>query len=676
MVDRAQLAKSLSRRRAAFTGLAAFLALALLASAYGIAMQSTLSRQAEEENLAANLSQARMGALFVADHQGRLLDRLKAIASRNAFKKALKQGDGDELKSFMQPLISRREEISAVFLTGPDGSHIISLPALSADQLDKSVLKTREPWVSPVRKGPGGKPVVTISVPVGSGSERMGHLGLYQQPHYWNKFLARLTSRPGRTYHLLDQNGQLIAAGPMISPRGRDERAALAQAARHTLSERGQAGAWLVPVPGATWQSFIAAARVNGLNWSVVVVQDYASAMAPSQTLYRSLMVFLAVMLLCVLMLGWLLHQRYRMQQDLLSNLDVEARGLEAQVAERTAKLAASTERWRNLLEDLPDIVYDLDSQGRITFVSRSIQRVLGFRPSEVQGRPWRDLIMTVDRDKLARKRQEMKMGEPYSIVALRHLTKDGEVRWLSIRSRGVFDDNGELVGRRGVARDVTAEVIAQTQVRDLSGRLMSAQEDERKRVALDLHDDMGQTLSALKMGLQSLAARAADKDREELKRLISLSQDVTDRVRALAHRLRPSILDNFGLVPALTDLCESINDSGIMAVEHDLEPMEKGMLDPDQEIVLFRFAQEALTNAIKHAGSPRARVKLEVSNRLLRLSVRDWGHGFDWEKTLAQGRGLGLPGMVERLALISGRLNIESSANGTQLTAGVLLEE
>lgn len=675
MVDRDQLTKSLSRRRAAFTGLAAFLALAILASGYGIAVQSALSRRAEEENLAANLAQARMGALFVADHQGRLLERLQAIAGRNAFKQAMKRSDLHEIESFLQPLVSRQEEVSAAFLTGPDGACIFSIPALSKGQLRNSIVKNRQPWVSPVQQGPNGKPVVTISAPVGSGQGFMGQLGLHQQPDYWEFFLARLTSRPGRTYHLLDQNGHLVAAGPWANPAQMEERVALAQATRHTLTERGP-GAWLVPVPGATWQAFTAAAPVEGPNWSVVVLQDYASAMAPSQTLYRSLMVFLTVMVLCVLLLGWMLHQRYRMQQDLLSRLNEEALGLEAQVAERTAKLAASTERWRSLLEDLPDIVYDLDEQGNVTFVSRSIQQVLGFRPGEVQGCPWRDLIMAEDRGKLAQKREQVQLGAAMSIVALRHKTKGGGIRWLSIHSRGVFDEAGGLVGRRGVARDVTAEVIAQMQVRDLSGRLMRAQEDERKRVALDLHDDMGQILSALKMGLQALTARVPDGQRGEMQRLITLSQNVTDRVRALAYRLRPSILDNFGLGPALVDLCESINEAGLMTVDHELAPLDGVPMNPDQEIVLFRFAQEALTNASKHAGSSKALVKLVLRDSLLRLSVRDWGHGFDWGKALASGRSLGLPGMVERLVLISGRLNIESSSEGTLLTAVLLLGE
>ena len=185
--------------------------------------------------------------------------------------------------------------------------------------------------------------------------------------------------------------------------------------------------------------------------------------------------------------------------------------------------------------------------------------------------------------------------------MAIRFQPKLGPLRWLSIHSRGVTDAKGRLMGRRGVARDVTQQVLAEKQVHELSGKLINAQEEERKRLALDLHDELGQLLSALKIGLQTLSKDTPPDHMRELDRLTRLSQTIMDRVRSLAYNLRPAILDNFGLVAAVQDLCDSLDESGLLHVKCRLEDME-AKLPVEFKLPLFRCVQEALHNVIKHS--------------------------------------------------------------------------
>jgi signal transduction histidine kinase len=244
-------------------------------------------------------------------------------------------------------------------------------------------------------------------------------------------------------------------------------------------------------------------------------------------------------------------------------------------------------------------------------------------------------------------------------------------VRWLSINSRVVHDKLGQVTGRRGVARDVTEQVRADKKIHELSGLLINAQEEERKRLALDLHDEMGQVLSALKIGLQSLAQSRSDDERQEYDRLIRLTQKIVDRSRALAYNLRPAILDNFGLNAALADLCDSMNDSGILQIKTDLQDIEEKDLSPDVKTALFRFVQESLTNVTRHSGVREAQVGMTQSDRIVEVTVSDQGRGFDAATALnGPGRSLGLLGMRERMSLVGGELLVRSSPGNTILTA------
>lgn len=649
----------------------------LLGAVYSLAVFAAIQEQALSENLEANLVQAETASRFIGEQQEGLLNLLGVIASRDRLRRALAQKNAADLASFLQPVLAMGPQISSAFLVEPDGRYLARVPlAAQGEQLPPVGNLPPGPWVSglePGRCGPVG-PCLVLSVPVPGGDGQAGaHLGVTQPPAIWKNFFSQMAARPGRTYFLFDQRGQVVAAGLAKAelPAGALEE--LASQVRLRLG-RGQ-GHWagVSSLPGGGDQVFTAAAAVPASGWTVVVMHDYQTAMAPNRAMARNIFLFLALLLCCLVFLGALLFTRYRAQERRLVSIKGEARHLEALVAERTADLELSTQRYLSLVQDLPDVVFELDQDGRFTFVSRAVEGVLGYQPGEMLGRTQREFVLPQDRPKYDQQKARTEQDEPMSILALRHQTADGRVRWLSIHSRGLSDARGRNLGRRGVARDVTQQELAERRVRELSGQLINAQEEERKRLALDLHDEMGQLLSALKIGLQTLA-RGHEKVRPELDRLIRLTQEVMDRARSLAYRLRPAILDNFGLTAALADLCESLSEDGVLAVTTHLDKIEDRALGPAVKTTLFRFVQEALTNVIKHSQSARAEVSLSSHEGLIRAEVRDFGRGFDVEQILEQGGGrrLGLLGMHERLNLVGGRLTIKTSSQGTVLVAEV----
>jgi len=338
--------------------------------------------------------------------------------------------------------------------------------------------------------------------------------------------------------------------------------------------------------------------------------------------------------------------------------------------------LVRSERRYRSLVENLPDVIYEVDREGRLTFVNSSIKEVLGFGPEEAAGRLWREFVLPEDRAGFDRLTGGAGPGAEAASSRIRHLTKDGQIRWLSVHSRPLPAPRDSAGFRLGVVRDVTHQTLAEARVRQLSRELIQAQEEERQRLALDLHDETGQLLSALKIGLQAVgrskagdwAHRAAD-----LERLTEIAQQVMDRVRTLAYTLRPAILDKFGLALAIEDLCEGVAETSGLKVEARLGRLEESLLSAEIKTTLFRFVQEGLTNAVRHSGSRRVEVKLGQEEGMIRAQVRDWGSGFEVERVLDRALGerrLGLMGMMDRLSLSGGRLTIDSGEKGTVLRA------
>ncbi|MFN8205065.1 MAG: HAMP domain-containing sensor histidine kinase [Solirubrobacteraceae bacterium] len=206
------------------------------------------------------------------------------------------------------------------------------------------------------------------------------------------------------------------------------------------------------------------------------------------------------------------------------------------------------------------------------------------------------------------------------------------------------------------------------------SRRAVEAQEAERIRIARELHDDIGQTLTATAIEAERAAGAGTDERSEALRRAATAVRESLDDVRRIARELRPEALDDLGLVNALISLCRRVSaQSGVRVAIHAAESLPP--LPPETEVVVYRVAQESLTNVIRHSGARTADVALDAGDGSLTLTVRDDGAG------LAPGgdpeRGTGIAGMRERALLAGGRLALRSrSGLGTEVELRIPLAE
>jgi len=249
-------------------------------------------------------------------------------------------------------------------------------------------------------------------------------------------------------------------------------------------------------------------------------------------------------------------------------------------------------------------------------------------------------------------------------------------------------DPMGDIVGR---VRDITranerlfARLIeGERRFRGLAKAVWKVQEEEQRRLARELHDGLGQTLTALTHQLERLREKLAGEVSTELTARLDDSVEMArlalNETRELSRLLRPPVLDDLGLGVALAWLARTLEQRTGLKVELALDRLDE-RLDPDLETLVFRLVQEALTNVLKHSGVDRAKVTVRRgAGDLLDLSVADAGRGFDPAAILGSGStaGSGLRGMRDRLELFGGRLELASApGQGTVLSASVPLSE
>ena len=211
----------------------------------------------------------------------------------------------------------------------------------------------------------------------------------------------------------------------------------------------------------------------------------------------------------------------------------------------------------------------------------------------------------------------------------------------------------------------------AQQERRELSRQVLLAQEEERRRIARELHDETGQALTSLLVGLKALEGVQAPAElTERVAALRSMTSATLDGVHRLALELRPAALDELGLVPALRVYAREYAKRHELKVEFHAEEVAR-RLDPGLELVLYRVVQEALTNVAKHAHARRVWISLEQRDSSILATVEDDGQGFEPARARRSGHGLGLFGMQERLAAVGGRFTIEGSPQaGTRVIA------
>jgi signal transduction histidine kinase len=223
---------------------------------------------------------------------------------------------------------------------------------------------------------------------------------------------------------------------------------------------------------------------------------------------------------------------------------------------------------------------------------------------------------------------------------------------------------------------DITRRKLAEDELRHLSGRLIKAQEEERSRVGRDLHDDLSQRLAVFSIELEQLRQKIPGERNDltcSVTNLITRAQDLASDIHRLSYELHPFKLDTLGLSAAIKGLCEEISNHRDLTIKFQ----QKGFpaaLPPDVALCIFRVAQEALHNIVKHSGAREAKLLLTRTSEAIRFRVVDRGCGFDIEAAKMKQR-LGLLSMKERLRLVGGEISIRSrSSEGTQIEAMIPL--
>ena len=262
-----------------------------------------------------------------------------------------------------------------------------------------------------------------------------------------------------------------------------------------------------------------------------------------------------------------------------------------------------------------------------------------------------------------------LRTGEPYELD-LEAFGSDGTRLWLTSRGEAVVDANGCPIYLRGTTQDITDRKLTEEALLALSGRLITAQEEERARIARELHDDLSQRMALLQIGLERFKHDMPDlssQARRELDNLEEIAEEVSSDVHGLSHQLHPSTLDTLGLVRSLGSFCREFSGQHKIQVQFHHGDMP-GQLPKDVTLCLFRVAQEALRNVVKHSGAAEAEVRLSGKGGEIDLCISDSGQGFDVQSVKGVA-GLGLISMRERLRLVGGNFSIESEpSNGTRI--------
>ncbi|HKY44942.1 MAG TPA: PAS domain S-box protein, partial [Pyrinomonadaceae bacterium] len=356
---------------------------------------------------------------------------------------------------------------------------------------------------------------------------------------------------------------------------------------------------------------------------------------------------------------------------------------LEKRIAERKqaeVALRESEERYRELFENARDAIYVHDLEGTYIRVNKAAERLSGYTRDEIVGHNFWEFIAP-DHIKHVREHFCTKLAqEGETTYECDVISKDGRRVPVEVSSRAIYE-NGVLVGVQGMARDITERKWAQDALQMFSRQLIEAQEDERRRIARELHDQIGQVLTAVKMNLYTVQQVCISTEtRSYLRDNIEAVDEALRLVRDLSVDLRPPILDDLGLATALRWYVDRYTRRTGLKVEVLIElPDENERFSRELETACFRIAQEALTNVVRHANAHQVLVQLEKEGSVLFLTIKDDGVGFDLDSVRhrePRATTLGLCSMHERAHAAGGVIDLDSKPwQGTEVRCKVPLE-
>jgi len=336
--------------------------------------------------------------------------------------------------------------------------------------------------------------------------------------------------------------------------------------------------------------------------------------------------------------------------------------------------LRESEEHFRNLANTVPAMIWTSEAGRLCTYANERWLQFTGRSLREQLGSGWAEGVHPEDLERcLEIYTKSFHRREPFQ-MEYRLRRHDGEYRWILDQGVPRFNPDKSFAGYIGSAIDVTERKHAEEALSGLSQRLIETQEEERARVARELHDDINQRISLLALNLDGLkhhlpssAAELTQKFEAARRQVEELGNDV----RALSHRLHSSKLKFLGLEAAAAGFCSELSDLRGVEIDFRAEGIPKE-LPENISLCIFRVLQEALQNAAKHSGSRRFQVLILAEASEICMTVHDSGVVFQPEEAI-KGRGVGLLSMQERLKLVKGKLSVDSSPQrGTTIQARV----
>jgi PAS domain S-box-containing protein len=386
--------------------------------------------------------------------------------------------------------------------------------------------------------------------------------------------------------------------------------------------------------------------------------------------------------------------------------LETLNRELEQRVAERTDELERRAEALQLLNMELarkhqeldaivrtaPDIIFSRQADGFRDYISNRFYEYTGAVPGSGNGFGWLEFVHSEDVDRsMAQWMHCVESGDNYE-SEYRMRGKDGQYRWFRARAVPIRDSAGAILKWYGTCSDIHDSKLLEQSIRDsaielerlvddrtaalrrLSGRLLTMQDDERRRIARELHDGLGQELAAAKMMMDSLGTNSV----QSSKRVAAEASQTIDRaiqqVRNLSHLLHPPLLDEVGLLSALRWYLDGLTKRSGIETSLEVQPRDFPRLAVELETAIFRIIQEGLTNVYRHSGAQKAWVTLTQRDNQVVVKIRDDGKGI--ENTIAELRpgsiGIGIGGMNQRAKEFGGELRLTNAGPGTLVEVAV----
>jgi PAS domain S-box-containing protein len=380
--------------------------------------------------------------------------------------------------------------------------------------------------------------------------------------------------------------------------------------------------------------------------------------------------------------------------------LEALNRELEQRVAERTEELEKRAEMLQQLNSELtrknqdldaivktaPDIIFSRRADGTRDYVSDRFYEYTGAPAGSAMGFGWLDYVHSDDRESsMAQWADCVESGENYQ-CEYRLRGQDGQYRWFRVRAVPIRDQANQITRWYGTCSDIHDSKLVEHAMREsavelerkvdertaalrrLSSRLMTMQDDERRRIARELHDGLGQEMVALKMLLNEIARQSPALLKKQVGEAMGVIDRGTQQIRTLSHLLHPPLLDEVGLLSALRWYLDGLTQRSGIETKLDVEPADFPRLALELETAVFRIVQEALTNVFRHSGASRAWISLKQGHGQVKVKVRDDGKGVvDGIVELRSGStGVGIGGMSERAKEFGGQLLVANAHPGT----------